>query len=254
MGFFDTAGLDPLFWLHHANIDRLWEVWRRRDPANVDPVQPLWLTGVSFPFHDRDGNVVTHTSSQVVSLAAPLLDYEYEDVSNPCLDFEAVELEEAVSDRQPEMVGATYEPISLDAGHTVTQLELSQPSGPMLEAVGETPQTFLNIENIVGTGKPIAYGVYVNVPAGEEPEQHPELFAGILPMFGLEEASRQDGGHPGDGLHYTLDITAIVRQLEARDAWDPKNVRVSFVPRQGKILEETPGRTIRVGRVSVYVG
>lgn len=254
MGFFDTAGLDPLFWLHHANIDRLWEVWRRRNPANVDPVQPLWLTGVSFPFHDKDGNVVTQTSSQFVNLADPLLDYGYEDVSNPCLDFEAVEMEEEVRDRQPEMVGATYEPISLDAGHTVTQLELSQPSGPMLEAVGDTPHTFLNIENIVGTGKPIAYGVYVNVPAGDEAEPHPELFAGVLPMFGLEEASRQDGGHPGDGLHYTLDITAIVRKLEARDAWDPKNVRVSFVPRQGKILEETPGRTIRVGRVSVYVG
>src|SRR5262249_12562296 len=24
----DTAGLDPIFYLHHANIDRLWEVWR----------------------------------------------------------------------------------------------------------------------------------------------------------------------------------------------------------------------------------
>ncbi len=22
-----TAALDPIFWLHHANIDRLWEVW-----------------------------------------------------------------------------------------------------------------------------------------------------------------------------------------------------------------------------------
>ena len=26
----DTAALDPIFWLHHANIDRLWEVWLQR--------------------------------------------------------------------------------------------------------------------------------------------------------------------------------------------------------------------------------
>ena len=29
----DTAGLDPIFYLHHANIDRLWETWRQRSDA-----------------------------------------------------------------------------------------------------------------------------------------------------------------------------------------------------------------------------
>ena len=31
--------LDPIFWLHHANIDRLWEVWRGlpRSIAVTDP-------------------------------------------------------------------------------------------------------------------------------------------------------------------------------------------------------------------------
>src|SRR5262249_48059350 len=35
-----TAALDPIFWLHHSNIDRLWEVWRKRDPQNANPVSP----------------------------------------------------------------------------------------------------------------------------------------------------------------------------------------------------------------------
>ena len=26
-----TAGRDPIFWLHHANIDRIWEMWRSLD-------------------------------------------------------------------------------------------------------------------------------------------------------------------------------------------------------------------------------
>ncbi len=30
MSFPDTAALDPIFWLHHCNIDRLWEVWRNQ--------------------------------------------------------------------------------------------------------------------------------------------------------------------------------------------------------------------------------
>ncbi|WP_196490002.1 tyrosinase family protein, partial [Erythrobacter donghaensis] len=28
----DTAALDPIFWLHHCNIDRLWEAWSRTTP------------------------------------------------------------------------------------------------------------------------------------------------------------------------------------------------------------------------------
>jgi len=135
-------------------------------------------------------------------------------------------------------------------------LSMAQPSGPMLEAPGAAPEIYLNIENITGSGKPVSYGVYLNVPEGDEPEQHPELFAGILPMFGLAEASEGDSDHAGGGLHYTLDITPVVRRLEARDAWDPQTVRISFVPRPAAraLLEETPGRSIQVGRVSVYVG
>ena len=37
MGSFYTAGLDPLFWLHHANIDRLWEVWLQARPGAPEP-------------------------------------------------------------------------------------------------------------------------------------------------------------------------------------------------------------------------
>jgi tyrosinase len=259
MGGFDTAGLDPLFWLHHSNIDRLWEVWRRRNPANVDPTQPLWLTGVSFPFHDQNGQTVSHTSSQFVNLAAPLLDYTYEDLTDPCTGLEGAALELPMPDRRPEMVGATNRPVQLGSAPSVTELSIGRPSGPVLEsleAAGAAPQTYLNIENITGTGKPVSYAVYLNVPDGEDPVQHRELFAGILPMFGLEEASQRDDQHSGSGLQYTLDISGVVRRLQAQGAWNPQTVRVTFVPRRAGTSPglEAPERGIQVGRVAVYVG
>ena len=27
----------PVFWLHHCNLDRLWVVWRQRNPQHLDP-------------------------------------------------------------------------------------------------------------------------------------------------------------------------------------------------------------------------
>src|SRR6185503_8202292 len=83
----DSAGLDPIFWLHHANIHRLWEVWRKNPGTNVDPTEERWLKGPAFtgerPFEMPmpDGTTWAYTPEGVASLAK--LDYTYDDVSAP---------------------------------------------------------------------------------------------------------------------------------------------------------------------------
>lgn len=32
-----TAANDPIFWLHHANVDRVWATWHARQPASIYP-------------------------------------------------------------------------------------------------------------------------------------------------------------------------------------------------------------------------
>jgi tyrosinase len=34
MGIIPWAAYDPIFWAHHANIDRLWRIWQLRHPQN----------------------------------------------------------------------------------------------------------------------------------------------------------------------------------------------------------------------------
>jgi tyrosinase len=51
----DTAALDPIFWLHHANIDRLWEVWLHRPTSTGNPTVATWLKGPPKRFH-REGS------------------------------------------------------------------------------------------------------------------------------------------------------------------------------------------------------
>jgi tyrosinase len=58
MTLFETAGLDPIFWLHHANIDRLWEVWRGA-PGHQNPPDPAWL---NQPFEFGRDAMVTKLS------------------------------------------------------------------------------------------------------------------------------------------------------------------------------------------------
>jgi tyrosinase len=68
MGNPDTAAQDPIFYLHHANIDRLWVHWigdGRQNPTDNTPAGHTWLT-TSFPFFDENGNLQTMTGQDVL--------------------------------------------------------------------------------------------------------------------------------------------------------------------------------------------
>jgi hypothetical protein len=59
MGSVPAAGNDPIFYSHHANIDRLYECWLKQDPAARLPTGSI-LTA-SFTFINGAGNTVTRT-------------------------------------------------------------------------------------------------------------------------------------------------------------------------------------------------
>jgi tyrosinase len=264
MSSFTTAGLDPIFWLHHCNIDRLWAVWRKRDSHHVDPVDPQWLT-MSFDFHDAAGKAVSSKVADVVDTTA--LGFQYEDLSDPLRGAfvapPAPVRRMAVAEeppRIPEMVGATEQPIRLAGQPTTARVAVNAPTGPAraaLAADAKPRRVFLNLENITGKGSPKGYSVYVNVPDGQTPQQREDLFAGVLPMFGVTEATRESEKHSGEGLHYTLDITDLVERLKAQNAWDPSKLHVTFVPddeppRKRMAAAAAPEPQFQVGRVSVY--
>jgi tyrosinase len=65
MSVVPVAAYDPIFWAHHAMIDRLWYLWQLRHPGVRPPAQILNTALAPFPL----------TVSQVLDLAP--LGYEY---------------------------------------------------------------------------------------------------------------------------------------------------------------------------------
>lgn len=59
MSSFTQAALDPIFWMHHCNIDRLWEVWIQRKKPNQNPDKSAWLKE-TFRFHSASGGHGSH--------------------------------------------------------------------------------------------------------------------------------------------------------------------------------------------------
>lgn len=68
MGNLGEAARDAMFYSHHANIDRLWTIWKTLPGGNrTDITDPDWL-GTAFTFYDENGMLVTATVAQSLDL------------------------------------------------------------------------------------------------------------------------------------------------------------------------------------------
>ncbi|MED6124941.1 hypothetical protein PIB30_063783 [Stylosanthes scabra] len=66
MGTFYTAARDPIFYVHHSNVDRLWELWTKLEGGRRDyRDDPDWLDSEFF-FYDENLNLVRVKVSTVV--------------------------------------------------------------------------------------------------------------------------------------------------------------------------------------------
>ena len=264
-----TAAFDPIFWLHHANIDRLWQVWLAQG-YRTNPDEKIWLDTV-FHFPDPSGRIPLKVGDV---LDPELLGYNYDDIDPPAPPPEPPalvpsDLPESLVERprEPELIGGSDQPVALDPGSTHA-VGLENPSNwklaaearelvPSDAAVDQQAlvelalgrQVILELERVTGTRVAVGvYGVYLNVPEGDDPADHPELKAGLFSTFGLEAATL--GG--GNGITQAFDITPVARRLYEQGNWDADHLHVSFeaeVPTGADVASPD----VKAGSIRVYV-
>jgi hypothetical protein len=239
--------LDPIFWLHHSQVDRLWVRWLEKGGGRRNPTDPKWLKQ-PYKFHDSEGNEVTCSPADALSTDA--LGYRYEDQASLVglpLTAVAPELAEAILARVGDVAGPGGEPrelgasgpVQLGTSATTTAIELADvPDADLtLLAAPETgPRSVALVLEDIELGDPDAasYEVYLNLPDLSEGGRHESPhFVGFLEFFGADHADGEDGG---EGLKRVFDITTLVHDLERRGVWEPQRAQVTFVP--ARVLED----------------
>lgn len=269
----DTAALDPIFWLHHSNIDRLWASWNLDPPTHEDPKEQKWLDGPAsvgerpFVMPMPDGSTWDYAPKEMVDTEA--LGYEYDDLT-PAGELAVparppVRLAFAAAgggggavggDRNVELVGANDETVTvkgpassrvrLDSGMR-RKVSAGLAPADLAEGAGDE-RVFLNLENVRGKADASAFQVYVGVPDDEDVEAHPERLAGSVAPFGMRRASDPDDEHSGQGLTFVLDITDIVDALRADGSFDVDDLPVRIVPMHDLADEAA----VDIGRISMF--
>lgn len=278
-----SAALDPIFWLHHANIDRLWSSWLRPPTTHANPTDTAWKRGPTrsgerkFQLPLPDGTTWTYSPADMVDTAT--LGYQYDDLTpagssrrrvtpGPQGAGTVVGMAAAgaapeggavaTSRRDVELVGASAPSLAVSGADASTDVRMD-PGGrgkvmaarglaAAQPAAGEPDRVFLNLENVRGKNDATSFSVYVGVPAGADVADYPNRLAGKVALFGVRAASDPDGDHAGQGLTYVFDITRIADELHAENGLDVDDLPVRIVPNHPVADDEQ----LTIGRISIF--
>lgn len=268
-----TAALDPIFYLHHCNIDRMWASWN--DAGNANPGNAEWLDGPAqqfvMPMPGSDPWV--YTPGEVQSLSS--LDYIYQDAALPAkpavtllaqrlVDLgaigaanEFVPRSQKVGQAKPaELLGANAGSVQIaKAGLTSVNVALHQAvqknvvkSLEFASIVQLPDQVYLKLENVRGTQDATVLRVYIDLPPQADQAARRNQFVGSIGLFGLRRASVKDGAHGGAGLTFILDISRFVDTLFVKNKLSANQIRVDVESPAGL----SQAGSVEVGRVSIY--
>jgi Common central domain of tyrosinase/Polyphenol oxidase middle domain len=230
---------DPIFWAHHAMIDRLWDRWVQM-PGHLNPDSGDWLDR-EFEFFDENGATVKHKASQVLTTDG--LGYRYDDSPPPVAQpfpglapRAALAAQQPKVAREPQPLGESGELQLVNKPGTVSvKLTDSQPLEALVAAPEEPRSVSLVVEGIQVEGPPPApYEIYLNLPDVGSAHHHSPQFVGFLDFFGLDHGEGHDHGDHGGTRIY--DVTNLVyQQSDDAGRFEDDTVSVTFIP--GRVLE-----------------
>lgn len=261
MSLIECAARDPIFWLHHANIDRLWQVWLN-EGGRANPLGDEHWTSQEFEFYDPtiDG-FRSWTACEILDMATQL-DYEYEGlpVENVtlCEPPEGAEPEpEPETEAAPEGEGpggmtvmAATRPgrVALGMEPREVAIPLQRGVGDRMEAAADEPVEMRVVVHGIEMLHPGAlYEVYLNLPEGREPDPESPYFLGHVAAFTDSEGAEGTSDR-------SFAITDAVRALRERGEWHDA-VEVTFVlsdpPEEPEVRAAMPREILRFSHLSV---
>lgn len=228
MGNVPTAANDPVFWLHHCNIDRLWASWNNMGYGN-----PNWGTRL-FPFANGQGKRVDVLLNNASSIAKLGYRYDtYQKVPGAKL------LRAPLFLKTPPLAASAGAPAEHHGGVTLsatapTVLKLAaSPKANSANLLAAAPPTkgggvFLALSGVTADA-PFdgTYNVYVGLPEGATPSgTDSPNYVGTFGSFNLV-------GHehdPSAGPSLVFDITDKAAALTAKGQL-PASPSITFEPR-----------------------
>ena len=233
MGDVPVAGNDPIFYEHHANIDRIWACWQKAHP----PVAPgaSWETQ-EFSFPDETGALQTKPVSDFLSTETLGYVYDHEDNCARPSTLQATSMTMAFSQesgevekRFPQLV-TSKSTVILSPSVTTVELPVTRPTLQKNLVPGPRPSTQLVLRDLSAQSPP---GQLLKIYVASKSRPQRKLFVAAVSWF-------NDFGHDRRGpstQNLSYDVTAQLRSLGVTNG--TAGITVSFEAANGLVSPKT---------------
>ncbi|HYI40929.1 MAG TPA: tyrosinase family protein [Allosphingosinicella sp.] len=246
MGSTLSAAQDPIFWAHHATVDRIWNLWLAQGGGRSSPVGDATWRNKTYTFFDECCQPVQMKGCDVLR-AALQLSYSYEgepaQVNQYCpLVWVGPILQAAVLSRTRLALVLERTPVRTPL---LPPREARQASQKLREIAGSGRNIALQIRNIEADVQPgISWEVHVG-RKGFAPDKR--SFVGMFALFGAGLRDRRQHFHPAE---FVFPIGKAIGDL------DPSTLEVAFVPVSGLERESAADSLqarspVRIGEIAV---
>ena len=174
MGWVPTAGFDPIFWMHHSNIDRIWQQWTNSRNGKMVTLEELKSAPWPYVFFDENGKKVEYTPEEIMKILYTM-DYDFDDVRVE--PKEGSIFTQSVEPRKVAQISPGIEVNSQITDAITVLLPAQATTKPVDKAKIEIEVSFTKVPRGV-------YEVYVNPTHSFSPSE--ESFAGYMTFFGAD--------------------------------------------------------------------
>lgn len=245
------AGNDPLFWMHHSNIDRIWESWNQAGFAN--PATTTWLNR-TFVFVDEFGQRVVARVRDFTNPA--LLGYSYDSletapppplVASATVATNASPKIQTASSKTPVAIAIARKVV---LGARATRVLLVMSNGRQgsfdqrVRYLRPGQRLYLVLQDLYARAPTdVVYDVYLNLPAGAGSKQAVAHWVGDVNFF---DAVDHKHDHNAEPSFVSYDITDKAQALLVKRRLGPTAV-VTIVPAGTPAVNARP----EIGQVSI---
>jgi tyrosinase len=226
MGLVGVAANDPIFYKHHANIDRMWSCWQHAHPNE----KPGDWQNQQFSFVDEKGALVTRPMKDFLNTKA--LGYMYDNESN-CTRTPAPKIAVAQAAQREQAAPAaakssTTQPIRLNPTTTSVDITLQEPKMRQLLA-GGAARTTLVLRDVSSQYDP---GALLSVYVARKDAPNKREHVGTINWFGVHDA--MEGMQHGGRVSRTFEFD-ITKALQALGVSDKRELTVTFDATSGLV-------------------
>lgn len=252
MGSVPWAAGDPVFWIHHCNIDRIWASWNQAGGKNLTDAAFL---AQKFDFADANGAQVEMQVADVMTLAQA--GYTYDSYLPLPAGSPPFPTAGAFTVTKHAETKAASGPVVLGGGPSTVTLNSANPAGfapnagfsVQMRALPSARTVYLRLVGLESNAEVTGgYDVYLNLPQGQTPSRSSPAFVGTVNFFGTglhhdHAAAMTAPGAAPRGRTVSFRVTTTVR----RAGFDAREPQITFVP----VGEVDAAAMPRVSRVEI---